>query len=193
MGIKSFLIARTGRRLTDAVGQSSIQIKKPAPLRWQGVDSTSFGRFISELASVTSPYDLDSITKELAPFAAHFRDNVAPGLVTYFEFGNELWNFVFNAPHWLMAQARDKFGQDDNYRMAGYLAAHSMKVIRDVYGEGGRSKWRGVLATQTVNTDVTNRMIAGAKQYIAEHDHSLIIADLFNDVAVTGYYGGKSR
>ena len=72
-----------------------------------------------------------------------------------------------------MAQARDKFGQDDNYRMAGYLAAHFMKVIRDVYGEGGRSKWRGVLATQTVNADVTNRMIAGAKQYIEEHDHSL--------------------
>ncbi len=127
----------------------------------------------------------------MALFAAHFRDNVAPELVTYFEFGNELWNFIFNAPHWLMAQAHDKFGRDDNYWMAGYLAAHSMKVIRDTYGTGGRSKWRGVLATQTVNADVTNHMIAGAKQYIAEHDHSLMIADLFNDVAVTGYYGGN--
>ena len=133
----------------------------------QGVDSTSFGQFTSELASVTSPCDLDSITKEMTPFAAHFRDNLAPGLITYFELGNELWNFVFNAPHWLMAQARDKFGQDDNFRMAGYLAAHFMKVIRDVYGQRGRSKWRGVLATQTVNIDVTNRMIAGANQYIA--------------------------
>ncbi len=155
------------------------------------VDSTSYGGFVSELASVTSPYDLDSIAKEVALFAAHFRDNVAPELVTYFEFGNELWNFIFNAPHWLMAQAHDKFGRDDNYWMAGYLAAHSMKVIRDTYGTGGRSKWRGVLATQTVNADVTNHMIAGAKQYIAEHDHSLMIADLFNDVAVTGYYGGN--
>lgn len=156
-----------------------------------GVDSTNFGPFAADLASVTAPYDLANITKELSPFVAHFRDNLAPGLITYFEFGNELWNFVFNAPHWLMAQARDKFGRDDNYRMAGYLAAHFMKVIRDVYGAGGRGRWRGVLATQTVNTAVTDYAIAGAKQYIEEHDHSLTIADLFNDVAVTGYYGGN--
>jgi len=155
------------------------------------VDSTSFGRFVAELASVTSPCDLDSIAKEVAQFAAHFRDNVAPDLITYFELGNELWNFVFDAPHWLVAQAHDKFGRDDNYRMAGYLAAHFMKVIRDVYGAGGRGRWRGVLATQTVNTAVTNYAIAGAKQYIEEHHHSLTIADLFNDVAVTGYYGGN--
>lgn len=156
-----------------------------------GVDSTNFGHFDSALAAVTSPYDLDNISNEFTPFAAYFRDNVASGLITYFELGNELWNFVFNAPHWLMAQARDKFGNDDHYRMAGYLAAHFMKVIRDVYGPAGRDKWRGVLATQTVNIDVTNRMIAGANQYVEEHNHLLKIGDLFDDLAVTGYYGGN--
>jgi hypothetical protein len=156
-----------------------------------GVDSTNLGRFTSGLASITAPYDLDSIAKELVPLASHFRDNISGGLITYFELGNELWNFVFNAPHWLMAQSRATFGHDDNYWMAGYLAAHFMRVIRDVYGPDGRSKWRGVLATQTVNVGVTNRMIAGVNQYIEERDHSLKIGDLFDDIAVTGYYGGN--
>src|SRR5262249_3129756 len=74
-----------------------------------GVDSTSFGAFTPTWASLTSPFDLDTMTKELTPFAAHFRDNVASGLVTFFEFGNELWNWIFEAPHWLAAQARNKF------------------------------------------------------------------------------------
>jgi hypothetical protein len=156
-----------------------------------GVDSTTFGPYSSSWASVTAPYDLDGITKELAPFAAHFRDNIAPSLVTYFEFGNENWNFIFNSPHWLFGQSRFKTGRDDNNWMSGYLSAHCMKVIRDTYGPGSRDKWRGVLATQTVNPHVTSRMIAGAEQYIEEHGLSLKIADLFHDIAVTGYFGGN--
>jgi len=154
-----------------------------------GVDSTSFGLFASGWASVTALYDLDGIAKELTPFAAHFRDNMSLGLITYFELGNENWNDSFIAHHWLKAQARSKFGRDDSERMSGYLAAHCMKVVRDTYGAQGRNKWRGVLATQTVSTDVTSRLIDGAKRYIEEHDRSLNITDLFSDLAVTGYFG----
>ena len=75
--------------------------------------------------------------------------------------------------------------------MSGYIAAHCMKVIRDTYGVANRHKWKGVLATQTVNTDVTKRYIAGINRYIREHVPSLTIADLFDDLAVTGYFGGN--
>lgn len=155
-----------------------------------GVDSSGFGPFKSTWASLTSPYDLESISKGVALFAAHFRDHVAPPLVTYFELGNELWNWIFNAPHWLAAQARGKFSRDDNNQMAGYLAAHCMRVIRETYGPDSRRRWRGVLATQTVNLGVTNGMIAGVKRYIAENAASLAVSDLFHDLAVTGYWGG---
>jgi hypothetical protein len=155
-----------------------------------GVDSTNFGPFTSNWAAATAPYDLDNITKQLTPFAAHFRDNVGPGLVTYFEFGNELWNAIFNAFHWLAAQARGKIKGDDPAWMAGYLAAHVMKVIRDAYGPSGSTRWRGVLATQTTNTFVTERLIVGANQYLSEHAPSLKLTDLFGDLAVTGYFGG---
>jgi hypothetical protein len=65
-----------------------------------------------------------------------------------------------------------------------------MKVIRDTYGVENRRRWRGVLPTQTVNPSVTNRYIAGVKRYIQEHAPSLTITDLFDDLAVTGYFGG---
>ena len=154
------------------------------------VDSSSFGLYTSTWASLTSPLDLQSIAREVALFAAHFRDNVASPLLTYFELGNELWNWIFNAPHWLAAQARGKFPDDDNTRMAGYLAAHCMSVVRDTYGVGYRRRWRGVLATQTVNPDVTQRMLAGVNQYLLEHAVTLTVSDIFDDLAVTGYWGG---
>jgi len=156
-----------------------------------GVDSASFGVFESGQASATSPYDLDGIAKELMLFAAHFRDNIAPGLITYFELGNENWNGSYIAHHWLKAQARSKFGRDDSELMSGYLAAHCMKVVRDTYGAQGRNRWRGVLATQTVSTDVTAGLIDGAKEYIKEYDRSLNITDLFSDLAITGYFGRR--
>jgi hypothetical protein len=65
-----------------------------------------------------------------------------------------------------------------------------MKVIRDSYGLTNRRKWRGVLPTQTVNTSVTKRYIAGINQYIRQYSPSLTITDLFDDLAVTGYFGG---
>jgi len=155
-----------------------------------GVDSSNFGSYSSTWASLTSPLDLDKIATEVALFAAHFRDTIAPPLVTYFELGNELWNWMFNAPSWLAAQARHKLGSDDNNKMAGYLAAHCMRVVRDTYGPSNRGGWRGVLATQTVNPGVTNGMLAGIRQYIADIGAPFAVSDLFDDLAVTGYWGG---
>ena len=154
------------------------------------IDSRSFGPYVSGSSCVTSPFDLTAMMPEVTKFAAHFRDHVASDLVTYFEFGNETWNFIFNHTQWLAAQGRAKFGRDDNSRMAGYLAAHCMKVIRETYGINGRHRWRGVLATQTVNIGVTAGMIGGIKQYIEENDATLKVVDLFNALAVTGYFSG---
>jgi hypothetical protein len=155
------------------------------------LDATGFEAYETEGATLTAPYDLASIEAELTPFAAHFRDNVDAPLTAYFEFGNELWNWIFNGPHWLAAQARGKFEDDDHHKMAGFLAAHCMNVIRKTYGPDRRERWRGVLATFVVLTDTTTRMIEGVEAYIAEHAPGLTIRDLFDDVAVTGYWGPR--
>jgi len=154
-----------------------------------GTDSSSWSTYTSG-GYLTSPYDLGRITAEVASLAAHFRDNVNPSLVTYFEFSNETWNFIFDQPHWLAAQARGFFSGDDEVKMAGYLAAHCMKVIRDTYGLVNRARWKGMLPTQTTVTGVTHRYIEGVKRYITDHAPTLTITDLFNDLAVAGYFGG---
>jgi hypothetical protein len=155
-----------------------------------GVDGKGFGTYTSS-GFLASPYDLDDIASEVALLAAHFRDHVDPALVTYFELSNETWNSLFDQSHWFSAQGRQLYGSDGfENQMSGYIAAHCMKVIRDIYGVENRKKWKGVLATQTVNTGVTNRYIVGINRYIREHVPSLTIADLFDDLAVTGYFGG---
>jgi len=155
-----------------------------------GIDSSKFPPYATKWATATSPIDLVGMTREVGKLAAHFRDTMPAGLITYFELGNEVWNWIFAAPHWLLAQARHKFASDDNNRLAGYLAAHCMRTIRDTYGPARRKNWSGVLATQTANPDVTNRMLAGAQHYIAEQALPYKIADLFDNLAVTGYWGG---
>ena len=65
-----------------------------------------------------------------------------------------------------------------------------MRVVRDAYGLDNRRRWRGVLATQTVNPDVTNKLLVGIKKYLSEHAPMLTVPDLFDDLAVTGYWGG---
>src|SRR5262249_50065274 len=113
-------------------------------------------------------------------------------LVTYFELSNETWNRLFTQTHWFRAQGKQLYGRDGfGDQMAGYLAAHCMKVIRDTYGDGNRYRWRGILPTQTVDPAVTIRYLAGVKRYIAECAPKLTITDLFDDLAVTGYFGGS--
>ena len=164
---------------------------KAGTLELAGVDSTGFGAYTSS-GLLASPYDLDDIAGEVALLAAHFRDHVDPALVTYFELSNETWNSIFNQSDWFFAQGKQLFGSTGfGNQMAGYIAAHCMKVIRDTYGVENRRKWKGVLPTQTVNTRVTNRYIAGINRYIREHAPALTIADLFDDLAVTGYFGGN--
>jgi hypothetical protein len=163
---------------------------KAGTLALAEADSTGFGTYASS-GFLATTYDLDDIAGEVGLLAAHFRDHVDPPLVTYFELSNETWNSLFEQSHWFSAQGKQLYRRGGlGNQMSGYIAAHCMKVIRDTYGVENRRRWRGVLPTQTVNPSVTNRYIAGVKRYIQEHAPSLTITDLFDDLAVTGYFGG---
>ena len=163
---------------------------KAGTLELAAVDSSSFGTYTSG-GILASPYNLDDIASEVALLAAHFRDHIDPALTTYFELSNETWNTIFDQSYWFSAQGKQLYGSDGfGNQMSGYIAAHCMNVIRKTYGVARRRQWRGVLPTQTVNSLVTNGYIDGIKRYIREHVPSLTIADLFDDLAVTGYFGG---
>jgi hypothetical protein len=157
-------------------------------LKLAGIDSTRFDAYKS-LGYLASPFNPGDIAGEVALLASYFRDHIEPALVTYFELSNETWNGLFNQSHWYRAQGEYRYGKGHHEnRMSGYIAAHCMNVIRDTYGVKQRRKWKGVVAAQTGDPNVTNRFLAGVKDYIREHAPSLIISDLFDDLAVDGYF-----
>jgi hypothetical protein len=120
--------------------------------------------------------------------AQYMRDN-CPTTVTW-EYSNECWNFVFSQTTYCLNQGEAIWGSGDGARYSkwyGYRAAQCMKIIRDAYNN--RSRWRGCLATQTVSTTVTNNALIGVNHFIDNEAPSLEVADLFDDLAVTGYFG----
>lgn len=165
----------------------------------QGCDSTTFSAY-SGSGWMMSPFSLASMTTQGVLFFSHFRDSIALPLTPRFEFGNETWNAgIFDAFHQFAAQAHNflnasddqVFPGDNGIRMAGYFAAHFMKTARDAYGVSNRTRWKGILPTQTVNTGVTTDYLAGINRYIADIAPALTLADLFDLGAVTGYFGSN--
>ncbi len=95
----------------------------------------------------------DSFVKS---FAGYFRDHLDAGIIVTFEYSNECWNFSFEQARYCLAQGSAIWSIADGARYAkwyGYRSAQCMKIIADTFNN--RSRWRGCLATQTVNTDVT--------------------------------------
>lgn len=161
-------------------------------------DSSGFGT-APTTAEVTLPFSLSGITTEITNLVTAIKSQLNSQIVPRFEYGNELWNNTFIGKFWLTAQQQNFVDGSGNLifvnpgsdGMGGYISAHIMKTIRDVYGgSGGRSKWHGVFSTQTSNSGVTSNIIAGINNYLANVlGGSLQFSDLYNDLAVTGYYG----
>jgi hypothetical protein len=123
-------------------------------------------------------------------FAEYFKENTDVE-VTY-ELSNECWNPGFEQFHYCRDQG-SKIWPGDFWGFAkwyGYRAAECMKIIRDVYGDAGR--WRGALATQTVDVAKTINALAGVhywRRRTLAPANSLQVADLFKSLYVTGYFG----
>jgi hypothetical protein len=111
-----------------------------------------------------------------------------------YEYTNEHWNGTFDQAAYCATQGVAVFGGGDSarqYKWYGYRAAAIMKIIRDIYGTSERSKWRGVIATQTANTGVLDYVLVGINYWranVLSPANSLAVNDLFDDIEVTGYY-----
>lgn len=164
------------------------------------VDSTGFSNFSASGVNFnmfTSPLSLSDITSEVTSYATYKRDNLKDFLFGVYEWGNETWNNTLGVTRaWLVAQATANpptgITSGSGYQLAGYIAAHVMKTVRDVYGTSNRSKWKGVFATQTGNPGaVTDGGWIGINAYLANIAPTLSISDLFDYLALTGYWGSS--
>lgn len=168
--------------VANAVANTSFE------LSGAGSDTTALSAYGGS-GWLTSPYDLSRVTTEVTSLATAMKNNVI-NASTIYEYLNEHWNTIFDGAHWLLAQSENtSFANEDYTKMYGYLAAHCMKTIRDVYGAANRSRWKGILGSQTANSGVSSNAIAGANQYITDNAPTLVLTDLFDDLAITGYFG----
>lgn len=126
----------------------------------------------------------------IASFASYFRDHTTVQ-VTY-ELSNECWNGAFMQFEDFVQQG-NKLWPDDSLRGSryyGYRAAECMSIVAAIYED--QSRWRGALATQTVNTAVTKAILGGAEQWIFDKTsraQSVSVSSLFKGLYVTGYFG----
>ncbi len=127
----------------------------------------------------------------IAAIASFFRDHTDVELT--YEYSNECWNFQFPQTGYCLQQGEKLWGDRDGARFAkwyGYRAAQCMAIIREVYRDPTR--WRGALATQTVNPGVTQAALAGVASFLDQERRSgarLSVTDLFKSLYVTGYFG----
>jgi hypothetical protein len=122
--------------------------------------------------------------------ATYFRDNLEPAIVVTFEYSNECWNYIFRQTRYCRDQGQAIWPGGGATRWYGYRSAQCMKIIRDVFNS--RTRWRGCLATQTVNVDVTRSILSGIDFFITNGPSStntFAISDLFDEISVTGYFG----
>jgi hypothetical protein len=120
--------------------------------------------------------------------AAYFKEHLDPGVVVTFEYSNECWNFVFQQASYCWSQGKSITGMQPA-SWYGYRSAQCMKIISDVYND--RPRWRGCLATQTVNPGVTKNSLLGV-DYFMNHGTSgetFPVRALFDEISVTGYFG----
>ena len=113
-------------------------------------------------------------------FANYMRDHTNVE-VTY-ELSNECWNFGFIQAGDTVTLGNLIWPGDSarGFKYYGYRAAACMKIVRDIYRDPAR--WRGALATQTVNIGITNAVLAGVGYWLKNDlppANSLQVSDLF--------------
>jgi len=135
--------------------------------------------------------DLAQLTTDLTPQVEYYRDNTSPNRLVFWEYMTENWNPGFFSKAFCTAQAAVRYGDNTKgVQFAGYMSAHIMRVVRDVYGMANRQRWKGLFAAWTVIADTTDQFLAGIDEYIAEQIPGTPITELFDYDALTGYWNG---
>jgi hypothetical protein len=134
---------------------------------------------------------LADLSDDYEAYAQYIFDNLDPNLYVVVEWGNEQWNPGFAQYFFAHMMAMDLFDYGGSMYGQGYYGAHLMKAFSDVYGASNRSRWIGVMGTQTANSALTVAAMDGVQKYIDDNAPSLEISDLVDEIAVTGYFGDE--
>ncbi|WP_232520811.1 calcium-binding protein [Rhodobacter sp. CZR27] len=123
-------------------------------------------------------------------YATYVRDHLDPGLTAHVEYSNEVWNWSFQQPHWLAAQALAEWGVGDAPGYHVKKAVETALIWQEVFGSEADARLENVLATQTVNTWLTQQLLSGGRWRSMEPDAWVDPTTVFDQLAVTTYFGG---
>ncbi len=119
---------------------------------------------LANLTGANVHYNIPIVASDqlVTDIATYFRDHLSPLLKVKFELSNEDWNT--SSPEYRYETAQTSI---TGKHWSGYRTAQIWELIYNVYGSGGRSKWIGVIGTQTVQPAVTTTAISGVNQWIS--------------------------
>ena len=124
-------------------------------------------------------------------FATYVRDHLDPGLVAKVEYSNETWNWAFEQFHWIAAQSKADWGVDAIYDYSAKRATETALIWDQVFGSEANTRVENVLATQTANPWITERLLTAPTWAEKEPGTYVSPASVFDSVAVTNYFGGS--
>lgn len=127
-------------------------------------------------------------------FAEYVRDNLDPDLQVRVEYSNETWNAAFKQYHWLVEEAKNTWGESsDEFQSAlNYYAKKSTEtalIWEEVFEGEADARLVNVLGTQTANPWVTEQILTAARWKGNEPDDYVDPASVFEEIAVTTYFG----
>ncbi len=135
-------------------------------------------------------------------FSRYIADNLDPELTAYFEYSNEVWNWIFAetraAQNAGLAMFGDKFGEYPLREYYGFRSAEMSQIVHDVFGEAEKHRIHFTLATQTIDNHYPlSTALRGVEYYLSQQinnrkvdapQHKKTVSDLFKSVAGTWYF-----
>ena len=129
-------------------------------------------------------------------FAEMVRDRLAPGLVAYVEYSNEVWNFLFPQAAWAQEQARARWGDaaggDGWMQYAGMRAARVAGIWTEVFGESADERLMRVIAVHTGWPGLEEPLLEAPLWQAEAPGVNAPPARAFDAYAVTGYFGQEN-
>lgn len=122
-------------------------------------------------------------------FATYVRDNLDPSLVVRVEYSNELWNFAFSQTVYQRDQALAEWGEAAYLDYQAKRAVEVALIWEDVFGDEAESRLINVLGSQAASLGVTKQLLKAAVWLENEPDTYVAPASVFEEVAITSYFG----
>lgn len=124
-------------------------------------------------------------------FAEVVKRDLDPGLKTYVEYSNEIWNFIFEQAEYARNQAEQRWGVRDKdawMQWGGVRSAEVMAIWSDVFGTETQDRLVRVVATHTGWPGLEEAVLEPSLHRKADRNNRPT-AEIFDAYAVTGYFG----